>query len=59
LTSWAAIILVPTLIAGIYGMNFIRPFPGFGNPAGFWIVIVMMVISGGALFWGFRRRGWL
>jgi magnesium transporter len=59
LTSWAAIILVPTLIAGIYGMNFFRPFPGFAHPVGFWIAIGMMVVSAGVLYWVFRRRGWL
>lgn len=58
LTSWAAIILVPTLIAGIYGMNFFRSFPAFRHPAGFWIAIGMMVVSGGALYWLFRRRDW-
>jgi magnesium transporter len=58
-TSWAAIILVPTLIAGIYGMNFIRPFPRFSDPYGFWIAIGMMVASGGILYWVFRRRGWI
>jgi magnesium transporter len=58
-TSWAAIILIPTLIAGIYGMNFVRPFPSFESPAGFWIAIAMMILSAGALFWVFRRRGWL
>jgi magnesium transporter len=59
LTSWAAIILVPTLIAGIYGMNFFRPFPAFDTPGGFWIAVGMMVASGGVLYWVFRRRGWL
>lgn len=59
LTSWAAIILIPTLIAGIYGMNFVRPFPDFGNPAGFWIAIGMMVVFSGALYWFFKRREWL
>lgn len=58
-TSWAAIILVPTLIAGIYGMNFIRPFPDFDNPVGFWIAVVLMVASGGTLYQVFRRRGWI
>jgi magnesium transporter len=58
-TSWAAIILIPTLIAGIYGMNFVRPFPSFENPAGFWIAIAMMIVSAGVLYWVFRRRGWL
>jgi magnesium transporter len=59
LTSWAAIILVPTLIAGIYGMNFVRPFPDFNNQAGFWIAIAMMAVSAGVLYWVFRRRGWI
>jgi magnesium transporter len=58
-TSWAAIILVPTLIAGIYGMNFIRPFPDFDNPAGFWIAVGLMVVSGGILYRVFRRLGWI
>ena len=59
LTSWAAIILVPTLIAGIYGMNFVRPFPEFENPAGFWLAIGLMLLSGGILYGVFRRRGWI
>jgi magnesium transporter len=58
-TSWAAIILVPTLIAGVYGMNFVRPFPDFGNPWGFWVAIGVMLGSGLGLAWYFRRRGWL
>jgi magnesium transporter len=58
-TSWAAIILVPTLIAGVYGMNFVRPFPDFGHRWGFWIAIGLMLLSGGSLFWAFRKRGWI
>ncbi len=59
LTSWAAIILVPTLIAGIYGMNFVNPFPAFRTAAGFWIAIGLMVVSAGILYWIFKRREWL
>ncbi len=59
LSAWAGIILVPTLIAGIYGMNFVRPFPEFENPAGFWIAIGLMLVSGGILYGLFRRRGWI
>ena len=33
-TSWAAIIAVPTAISGYYGMNV--PYPGFEQPWGFW-----------------------
>jgi magnesium transporter len=59
LTSWGAIILVPTLIAGIYGMNFFHPFPSFRTPFGFWIALALMAVSGGALYLAFKRRGWL
>jgi magnesium transporter len=57
--SWSAIILLPTLIAGIYGMNFVRPFPDFDSPAGFWFALGLMVVSGGILYGVFRRRGWI
>jgi magnesium transporter len=31
-TSWAAIIAVPTAVTGFYGMNV--PYPGYGQPSG-------------------------
>lgn len=58
LAAWAAILAVPTAIAGIYGMNF-RVMPelewSFGYP------LVMAVIAGacGMLYWRFRKAGWL
>lgn len=58
-TSWAAIILVPTLIAGIYGMNFVQPEPDFETSWGFWFAIGAMVLSSGWLWWVFRKRDWL
>ncbi len=59
LTSWAAIILVPTLIAGIYGMNFVEPAPDFGTSWGFWFAIATMLVSAGSLWCVFRKRDWL
>lgn len=59
LTSWAAIILIPTLIAGIYGMNFLNPFPPFRAEFGFWIAIGLMAASAVALYVVFKRRDWL
>jgi magnesium transporter len=47
------------LIAGIYGMNFIEPFPDFNTVTGFWIAIGLMVVSAGVLYVVFRRRGWI
>jgi magnesium transporter len=56
-TSWAAIIAVPTFITGFYGMNV--PYPGFSRQAGFAAAIAVMVIAGLVLYVVFRRKGWL
>jgi magnesium transporter len=58
LTSWAAIILVPTLIAGIYGMNF-RHMPELNWLLGYPFALGLMAASGGILYAIFKRRGWL
>ncbi len=57
-TSWGAIILVPTLIAGIYGMNF-RDMPELSWHLGYPLAIGMMLIAGFVLFRVFRKRDWL
>jgi len=56
-TSWAAIIAVPTAVTGFYGQNV--AFPGFGDTAGFWLSTALMVGLSGALYLSFRRRDWL
>jgi magnesium transporter len=56
-TSWAAIIAVPTLITGIYGMNV--PYPGSGDDWGVVASILLIVAISGALFMVFRRKDWL
>jgi magnesium transporter len=56
-TSWAAIIAVPTFITGFYGMNV--PYPGFSNHVGFLVATVIMIGSGAFLYWVFRRNDWL
>ncbi len=57
-TSWAAIILIPTLIAGIYGMNF-RHMPELSWQIGYPLALGMMTLAAGALYWVFKRRDWL
>lgn len=57
LTSWAAIIAVPTAITGYFGQNV--PYPGFGQAWGFWVSLVVMITLAGGLYVAFRRRGWL
>jgi len=56
-TSWAAIIAVPTLITGWYGMNV--PYPGSGTQWGVWVAAALVAVISGGLFVIFRRRDWL
>ncbi len=56
-TSWAAIIAVPTFITGFYGMNV--PYPGFSEKAGFILSVAFMLVAGFTLYWVFKRRDWL
>lgn len=58
LTAWAAIILVPSLIAGIYGMNF-SFLPIAHNPAGFWFALALMLFSVGLLYSYFKHNDWV
>jgi magnesium transporter len=56
-TSWAAIIAVPTAVTGFYGQNV--PYPGSGRPLGFWTSTLVILVLSGALYWAFRRRDWI
>jgi magnesium transporter len=58
LTAWAGIILVPTLIAGIYGMNF-EHMPELSWTVGYPLALATMLLAAGALYVMFKRRGWL
>lgn len=56
-TSWAAIIAVPTGVTSFYGQNI--PFPGYGQPLGFWMSTGIAMTVSFALWIIFRRRSWL
>jgi magnesium transporter len=56
-TSWAAIIAVPTAVTGWYGQNV--PYPGFAHRSGLWSSIIVIVVLSGLLYVLFRRKGWL
>jgi magnesium transporter len=58
ITAYVAILSVPTMIAGIYGMNF-DYIPGATTPFGFALVLVVIAVSCLALFRVFRRNEWL
>ncbi|BDH56995.1 magnesium transporter CorA family protein [Tsukamurella sp. PLM1] len=57
LTSWAAIIAVPTAITGYFGQNV--PYPGYDQPWGFWLSALLMLVLAGGLYVAFKRRGWI
>jgi magnesium transporter len=58
ISAWVAIWAVPTLLAGIYGMNF-RHLPELEWAFGYPVVLVVMVLTCLGLYRGFRRSGWL
>jgi len=58
ISAWAAIIAVPTLISGVYGMNF-GHMPELGWRAGYPMALALMAGICIALYWQFRRSGWL
>jgi magnesium transporter len=56
-TSWAAIIAVPTAITGFYGQNV--PYPGFAHHSGFIVSTVLIAALSGLLYVVFKRKDWL
>ena len=56
-TSWAAIIAVPTAITGWYGQNL--PYPGFAKTSGLVTSAGLIVVISTALYFAFKRRDWL
>ena len=58
LGSWAAILAVPTAIAGIYGMNF-KNMPELEWPFGYPASLLLMLAICSTLYYCFRRAAWL
>jgi magnesium transporter len=58
LASWAAILAVPTAIAGIYGMNF-KNMPELNWEYGYFVVMGTIITICIGLFITFRKNGWL
>jgi len=58
LASWAAILAVPTAVAGIYGMNF-EYMPELQSHYGYYAVVGGMLVICGVLYWRFRENDWL
>ncbi|WP_430866713.1 magnesium and cobalt transport protein CorA [Demequina aurantiaca] len=58
ISGWAAIFIVPTLIAAIYGMNFVG-MPGLNLTWGYPAALLMMVVFSSLLYWFFKRKKWM
>jgi len=58
ISAWAAIALVPTAIAGIYGMNF-DTMPELRWDYGYYLVLAVIATACGSLYLAFKRNGWL
>ncbi|HYQ91775.1 MAG TPA: CorA family divalent cation transporter, partial [Candidatus Competibacteraceae bacterium] len=54
----AVVFLPPTLVASIYGMNF-QFQPELRWEFGYPLALVLMILSGLAPYWYFKRKGWL
>ncbi len=58
ISAGAALVVVPTLIAGVYGMNFDH-MPELQWTYGYPFAVLLMIGVSAALFWFFKRSGWL
>ena len=54
----SVVFLPPTLVASIYGMNFVH-MPELQWMAGYPFALILMVLAGLAPFYYFKRQGWL
>jgi magnesium transporter len=57
-TVFSIAFLPPTLISGMFGMNF-NNIPGSNQPFGFFVCIFAMIISSSAVLLGFKKKGWI
>ena len=58
LAAYAALVAVPTMIAGVYGMNF-EVMPELKWNFGYPLSIAMMAVLDAWLWWKFRKAGWI
>ena len=58
ISAWAAILFAPSLISGIYGMNFSH-MPELGWAEGYPFSLLLMLLVCGTLFFLFKRKKWL
>jgi len=59
ISTWGAILIVPTVIAGIFGMNFEKEHWWTQSHYGFELLVVLMIVVSVLLYLRFKRSGWL
>ena len=57
ISAWVAIAAIPTMVAGLYGMNV--PLPGEDHWWSYLLIVFVLVASCAWLYRAFRRNGWL
>lgn len=57
-SAWAAIFAIPTMVAGVYRMNF-EHMPELRWRYGYPLALALMALVSGLLYRAFRRNGWL
>lgn len=58
LAGWGAILVIPTVVFSMYGMNF-KDMPELASPWGYPLSILITLASCFGLWWRLRRSGWL
>jgi magnesium transporter len=58
ISAWVAIAAVPTMVAGLYGMNF-EHMPELEWTLGYPMVLAIIIVVCLYLYWRFKRAGWL
>jgi len=58
ISAWVAILAVPTMVFGLYGMNF-EHMPELSWSYGYPLALCLMALASGLLYRAFRRNGWL
>jgi magnesium transporter len=58
ISAWGALMMLPTAVAGLYGMNFAN-MPGLHSGLGYPLVMAIIAVACMMLHRGFRRNGWL
>ncbi|OMQ16368.1 magnesium and cobalt transport protein CorA [Modestobacter sp. VKM Ac-2676] len=58
ISAWAAILFAPSLVGGVYGMNF-ENMPETDWEFGYPMALVLMVMVSAALYLVFKRRDWI